>query len=376
MTKSFLIEVKDRKTGEGVKSFLKDLLSKGLLDALLVPLRLPSGGTVAPALVSKPEMLDAAEPLAPVMTVSTARLVSSLTKVAASRKRVGVLLRPCELRALVELIKLKQASRDNLVFIGVDCYGTSSLDEYSALSKQTSEPADEFLNRVKSGDDSPLREACRVCEYPTPLNADIVIGLIGVDTEKGFLVRAESPAGETILDALGLAQAEESLEKERDRAIADLIAARTENKNEMYSRFESESTGIDNLLAAFASCINCHNCRVACPLCYCRECFFDSATFDWEAEKYLDWASRRGAVRMPSDSLLFHLTRLNHMAASCVGCGLCQDACPNDVPVFRIFRRVGEEVQKTFDYVAGRSPDEELPLATFREEELGGVGEP
>jgi formate dehydrogenase subunit beta len=77
---------------------------------------------------------------------------------------------------------------------------------------------------------------------------------------------------------------------------------------------------------------------------------------------------------MPTDTLLFHLTRLNHMVSSCVGCGLCQEACPNDVPVFSIFRTVGDKVQKVFDYVPGRSLEEVLPLATFKEDELKEVG--
>jgi formate dehydrogenase subunit beta len=77
---------------------------------------------------------------------------------------------------------------------------------------------------------------------------------------------------------------------------------------------------------------------------------------------------------MPADILLYHLTRLNHMVISCVGCGLCSEACPNDIPVFEIFRLVGHQVQKTFDYVPGRSLDEELPLTTFRETELTDIG--
>jgi formate dehydrogenase subunit beta len=370
MPKSLLIEVNEEKPGLALKVFLKNLLENGRLDALLLPLRLPSGNASAPALVTAPEMMDDADPLSPVMTVSTARLVSSLTKVAASGKKIGVLLRPCELRALIELIKLKQASRENLILIGMDCYGTGPVSSRDAYSN-----SDEFLERVKSGEEALLREACRVCEYPAPLNADIVIGLIGLDTIKSVLIRAQSDAGEALLDGLGTAESMENIEKGREKAVADLIAARTENKQKLYARFEGETIGPENLMKVFADCVNCHNCRVACPLCYCRECFFDSATFDLEAEKYLNRAAKRGAMRLPGDSLLYHLTRLTHMASSCVGCGLCQEACPNDVPVFPVFRIVGEQVQKTFQYVAGRSPDEELPLSTFREEELGEVGE-
>ena len=38
------------------------------------------------------------------------------------------------------------------------------------------------------------------------------------------------------------------------------------------------------------------------------------------------------------------------------------------------FRMVGDEVQKSFNYVPGRSLEEELPLSVFREDELGEVG--
>lgn len=53
---------------------------------------------------------------------------------------------------------------------------------------------------------------------------------------------------------------------------------------------------------------------------------------------------------------------------------LCQEACPNEIPVFSIFRLVGSRVQKVLDYLPGRSLDEELPLATFKEVELPKVG--
>jgi hypothetical protein len=39
-----------------------------------------------------------------------------------------------------------------------------------------------------------------------------------------------------------------------------------------------------------------------------------------------------------------------------------------------IFRLVGDKVQKDFEYVPGKSLEEELPLTTFREEELPNIG--
>jgi formate dehydrogenase subunit beta len=124
------------------------------------------------------------------------------------------------------------------------------------------------------------------------------------------------------------------------------------------------------LLEQFSTCIRCLNCMDVCPICYCKECIFRTETFDHRPSDYERWADRKGGVRLPADTLLFHLTRLNHMVTSCVGCGLCESACPSDLPVARVFRAVGEKVQDIFEYVPGRDPEEEIPISTFREKEL------
>ena len=58
------------------------------------------------------------------------------------------------------------------------------------------------------------------------------------------------------------------------------------------------------------------------------------------------------------------------MSLSCVSCGMCEDACPMDIPVAQIFTMVGDRNQEKFSYVPGRSIDEPLPLTTFEEKEF------
>ena len=367
------IEVSKGGLLETLRQFLKDLLEKGLVDALLVPVELPSGDNVVQTLVTGAEKLDAANPVAPVLPVNSARIISDMTKTASSQKKIGVVLRSCELRAVIELAKLKQVSLQGLVLIGIDCFGTYSINDYGKLVEEKQSPVQRALDLVREGkEDDLLREACQVCEYPFPMSADITIGLFGMDLDKAILIEAGTEEGEKILDELGLKEGGDS--DKRQAAIEKLTSERIKKRDELFERTAKAVQGWENLIPTFSRCINCHNCRDVCPICYCRECLFDSPTFDWEADKYLDWASRKEALRMPTDTVLFHLTRLNHMASSCVGCGLCQEACPNEVPVFSIFRLVGDRVQKVFDYVPGRSLDEEMPLSTFKEDELQEVG--
>ena len=120
-------------------------------------------------------------------------------------------------------------------------------------------------------------------------------------------------------------------------------------------------------------CINCHNCRAVCPICYCKQCVFDGEVFQYPMEKYLNWSSKKGVLNMPPDKLLFHLTRMSHVATSCVACGQCEAACPSGVPLGEIYQRISAAVQQALGYEAGRSVDDELPLTTFREDELSVV---
>jgi formate dehydrogenase subunit beta len=374
MAKSVTLTVSEGSIVKTLQQFLKDMLEKNLVDALLVPLELPSKENVVQSLVANPEALDAANPLAPVLPVNTASIVSKMTKVAPSEKKMAVVARSCELRALTELVKLKQASLDNIVLIGIDCFGAFSVPDYGNFARESSSPAEDFVKTVKDGksDDSRLREACQSCEYPYPLNADITIGLTGIDFNKEAVLIANTPEGEAIVDGLGLPEGAGT--EAREAAIEKVVAEKVKKRDELFEVTQKECYGLENLGAIFTPCIGCHNCRDMCPICYCKECVFDSTTFAFEADKYVGWAERKGALRMPTDTFLFHLTRLNHMVTSCVGCGLCQDACPNDVPVFRIFRLVGSKVQPTFDYVPGQNVEDELPLTMFKEDELEKVG--
>ena len=130
-----------------------------------------------------------------------------------------------------------------------------------------------------------------------------------------------------------------------------------------------------NLQDTFAHCIGCHNCGTVCPICYCRQCYFDSSVSKPNSDIKLIRAKNKGALAFPLDRLMFHIGRMSHMSLSCVSCGQCSDACPVSIPVAGVFSYVADQTQRTFEYSAGRNDGDPLPLRQFRKTELPGVHE-
>jgi formate dehydrogenase subunit beta len=386
MSVTAYLEVAEGDTLGTLQRFLGRLLTENIVDALLVPQKLPTGDNVVPTLIRDPDKLAGVDPIAPVMPVIAAKAVSNVTATEHG-ERLAAVLRSCELRAVIELAKLQQASLDDVILIGVDCLGTYEVTDYAKLIEAGVDPTAEVLAKAAEGQLSAhegyqLRAACRMCEKPVPggpdvYHPDIIMGFLGVDPSQQILIEASDDLAEKLgLEvAKGPSAGSGQSPAERKEVIERLIAERTAERDRVFAAFRERVTGMDGLLAEFSTCIRCYNCMGACPICYCKECIFRTPTFDHASPQYFRWAERKGSIRLPTDTLLFHLTRLNHMVTSCVGCGMCESACPSELPVALIFQAVGQETQATFDYHPGRSLEEEVPVATFREDELTELGE-
>jgi len=356
-----------------IRSLFGKWLKEGKLSAILTP-AYSTAGTATVALVSNPEKLGEAAPLLPAMGVNAASIVAEIARNASPNAKVGLFLRPCELRAVVELMKLKQIAPDSLVLIGADCGGTYKAAGFRNVRGKDADFDNKHV-REQSGyaDNVNFRTACQMCEYPKPLVFDLNVGFIGMDTDKELWVEAVTDKGKALLEGVEL-QAQDEPEK-RKKALDSLSAARKAKTAARIEELDKAMMGPEKLVEYFSDCLNCHNCMKVCPVCYCRECFFDSDTFQRDIGEHVRVSLRKGATRMPSETLLFHLTRMNHMMASCVQCGICEDSCPVTIGLATLFKKVSQNAQKEFDYVSGRSLDEPLPLATFRESEFLKVGE-
>jgi formate dehydrogenase subunit beta len=104
-------------------------------------------------------------------------------------------------------------------------------------------------------------------------------------------------------------------------------------------------------------------------------CEFESPDSEYSPSNYETELRKRGGIKVPPGTLYFHLGRLTHIGISCVSCGQCSDVCPVDIPVADIFKKVGESIQKMFEYVPGKDIEEDIPLVSFKQEEFAEIEE-
>jgi formate dehydrogenase subunit beta len=375
MAKKAAVKVIEGKIDEAVSGFLKSLLKEEVVEAIVIPKALPSQDGFVQTLIRDPEKLNGVCVLSPTMPVQSARVISNLS-VKNLGKKVAAVLKACEIRAAVELAKFLQVKMDNLYLIGIDCPGTFEVTDYAKMvqeGKGRESLTQELLKGMEKGEISPpsgyaFRTACQMCEYPVP-QADIILKLFGYQADQEIGIEIGDKLAREI-EEKGILSFSESESASRSEVVNKVIVERTKKRDALFQEFKDIVKDPQTFLDRFSTCVRCHNCMVACPICYCKECVFRTAVFEHDGDQFLRWADRKGGIRLPTDTLIFHLIRMSHMVTSCIGCGLCDSACPSRLPVATLFRSVGDRIQKMFQYVPGRNVEELPPVASFKEDEL------
>jgi formate hydrogenlyase subunit 6/NADH:ubiquinone oxidoreductase subunit I len=91
-------------------------------------------------------------------------------------------------------------------------------------------------------------------------------------------------------------------------------------------------------------CVKCYGCRNICPVCFCKECTLEEETFVPKGE-------------LPPANPDFLLTRAIHMVGYCVYCGLCEEACPADIPLTTMYKMVANIMNEQQGYsIQGMPP--------------------
>jgi ferredoxin len=233
------------------------------------------------------------------------------------KKKIGIVVKGCDSRAIVQLLQENIIYRDSLVVIGIMCNGIIDIRKLAVKLEELKLSENIKFNYVELvgekvilvSDSKKIEipkqkivfEKCNSCKYPTPLIYDVLIGEL----------------------------------KE---------AKKVEKPYEEIKKIESLSLGErwNYWKEQFSKCIRCYACKNICPLCYCKECI---------AEKTIPTWIRSSATL--SENLVFHLMRALHGAGRCIGCEECERVCPMNIPLRNLTKKLEKEVLEMFNYEAG-----------------------
>ncbi|MBN1271383.1 MAG: Coenzyme F420 hydrogenase/dehydrogenase, beta subunit C-terminal domain [Candidatus Aminicenantes bacterium] len=362
----------NKNTEEGLLQLLEFLLDSEKVEGIFSLKKLNKNGNIAYSLITNKDELKGAVPLDPHMPVNAGKILSHFTLAEKTKRPVAAVLRPCELRAFVELIKRAQGSLENILLISLSCGGVFPIDTMN--NGDAKKRSSSYAESLKKAENSPdVRKTCQSCDNFLPQLADMTVLTVGKkDADKECIIYLNTKQGENFAkDAPGNTISAEIESSETEK----LKSKRKENKEKLFKDFEKTGNGISGFSRVFAACLGCHGCGEACPICYCTLCDFDSKTCEYKPESYESELEHKGGLKIPPGTLFYHLGRMSHMAVSCVACGMCSDVCPVNIPVADVFTKVGAALQDVFQYSPGKDIEEPVPSGTFKEEEFKEVGE-
>ncbi len=319
MSSQWMLKTKGDPLGT-VHRFASQVWQNAGLEAMVVPL---AGKNQEHVLVD-PARLVQVNPFQPLMLMNMAKVIPDVLN-KNPKGRLGVLLRPCEMRALTEMVARGAFRTDRLLTICVDCLGTFPEDEFEwrAARKGSGKGlAGEALQFAPQGGIAAYRyrAACQMCTSPGATDADVNIGVLGLPIRQAVLVDVQN--GPLDWTSVTDGKADAVLTKKRAVMLAKLSERNTRTRERVITGLsEVLPPDLDSLLDQFENCGSCHTCMDVCPICVVE--YPHQVKGRYQRDDVVNWL------------------------VSCAGCGMCEQSCPQHLPLSIIFTHVKQKLMET-----------------------------
>lgn len=350
---------------EDVKNILSSLLKEKVVSKIISGEIKKGHFALSPKLVSTPEELNDL-PLSQLITYGYARTDSAskyLHKNAngALDEKIGLIARPCDTRAIIELIKLHQINPDNLFIIAIEDMGLipssmitkifnkrKEFDQSKIIrDKLTAENLTLVLDVgslevLEFNDNLKIADNCLRCLRKVPVIGDLSISDIGISVKSDDLIlRIYSEKGKSAVEKAGIKTRKipDDLKKHNTERVATILKNAEEKRTKDLEEWKTMNQ--DEKLEMLNKCTMCGLCIRGCPVCYCIDCIL----MQKRKEKSIN-------------NTAYQLTRVAHVADRCVECGNCANNCPMNLPLSEYFQSLIDTFKEKFNYVAGESVDD------------------
>ncbi|MDZ7838058.1 MAG: 4Fe-4S dicluster domain-containing protein [Actinomycetota bacterium] len=251
---------------------------------------------------------------------------------------IGMVVKPCDSKAIAQLISEGLIERDRFKLIAVGCNGVMDYKKISRAvggarvsgldigqDKIKVETAKESLELEKKDYYADKCYWCELWEKP-PVYDEFLENEHKLDIEK------------------------------RDR-LADIKELEQMDLDQIFSYWQKE----------FDRCIRCYACRNICPMEICQDqCIVHLDFPNWQSQKV-----------NTDENKFFQMIRVMHLAGRCVECGECERVCPQNISLHKLMKKMNQIIGQLFDFEAGMDMEAKPPLLTYntlekniKEEEL------